>query len=952
MNRFCNYIFLLIVLVFYTGKSAALILKHYTTSDKLISNTVYHTFCDSKGYMWFCTDKGLSRFDGREFKNFSGSDGLGGNEVFNMYEDKTGRLWLFTFNGEPSYYYNGKFYNSDNDDLLSKLPVLSYINAMYEDGNAIYIGYLNGTLIKITQRKIKWLRKCADGPDLLQAFVKKGDSLIAVSSETYTYLKDDRIVNVKKVMANKSFAYNDNLITSTHAGIRMLDNRENTTVYAQYDFNYFNLLNLYADGSGNLFVCARNGLTIINNTTGKVTKLLHNVAVSSIRQDSYKNYWITTLNNGVYYLSEGLLNAQKILYDPAFQLISSNNTIFIQSGNRYSYFSAKKDQPEVRHLVTLDNHSNIPSYLDSNKFIYTSFWGTQGVIVYYRHTGKHEYISKVSQPKYIFPWIKDTLIFVTGDNMYKVHFAPGGCWVMPVVISGTRILKVCFPDYDKKIYYATSKELSCFNPATNKILIIDRFKENVMIESMWSVSSLLVLCDSRKKIRVYDLKNGYRKYHAHSDYIIYSGEKINNKYLLHTDKGYVTAHIAGDYPRLIEFRALEYPLQHLDVQVLDIQGDNVLGKIDGQLLFFDKALLNKHLYAPRLYIEKADINGKRYDGKYIQLKNTTECNVKIYLSAVTVNDNTRYRYRIQRGNSWSDWYYSITPNLEILLSKAGLYRLEIYAVSDNNKVSAPVGLTLDIHPPFFYSNSFYFLSGLLIIAIVIYSVRLYVRQKKKMFQNKLKHLQLEHKAINSLLNPHFIFNVVNNIQDLINNGSKESANNYLVTMSKMIRQNIENLSFNLIPIENELELIKNYVHLQNLRFNNNIQLTISHDMENSEDIFLPPLLLHNFIENAIVHGFKKGQVDFKIDVVIRLTVNDYLSVKIIDNGIGLQTPSGEQGTKDKTSMGIDFNRQRLQRISEFYNVGFKLEIGNRADGMQGAEVNIVLYARFARLIQP
>ena len=952
MNRFCNYIFLLVVLVFYTGKSAALILKHYTTSDKLISNTVYHTFCDSKGYMWFCTDKGLSRFDGRAFKNFSGSDGLGGNDVFNMYEDQMGRLWLFTFNGEPSYYYKGKFYNSDNDDLLSKLPVLSYINAMYEDGNSIYIGYLNGTIIKIAQGKIKWVRKCAGSPDLLQAFVKMGDSLIAVSSETYIYLKDDHVVKVKKVKTNKSFAYSDNLITSTHAGITMLDNRENTTAYAQYDFDYFNLLNFYADDNDNLFVCARNGLTIINNTTGKVIKLLHNIAVSSVRQDSYKNYWITTLNNGVYYLSEGLLNAQKILHDPSFQLISSNNAIFIQSGNRYSYFSDEKSPPEVRHLVTLDNHSNIPSYLDDNKFIYTSFWGKPGVIVYYRHTGKYEDISKVSQPKYVFPWIKDTLIFVTGDIIYKASFAPAANGVMPAVISDTRILKVCFPEYDKKIYYATSKKLSCFNPVTNTVTTIDSFKENVMIESMWSVSSLLVLCDSRKKIRVYDLMNGYRKYHAYSDYIIYSGEKISDKYLLHTDKGYVTAHIAGDYPGLIEFRALEYPLQQLDVQFLNIRGDNVLAKIDGQLLFFDKALLNKHLYAPRLYIEKSDINGRRYTSSYVQLENITECNVRIYLNAVSASDDVRYRYRIQKGGDWSDWYNSITPYLEILLSEAGLYKLEICAVSINDMVSAPVFLTLDIHPPFFYSNSFYLLSGLLLIAIVIYSVRLYIRQKKKLFQNKLKHLQLEHRAINSLLNPHFIFNVVNNIQDLINNGSKESANNYLVTMSKMIRQNIENLSFNLIPIENELELIKNYIHLQNLRFSNSILLTINHDIENSSDIFLPPLLLHNFIENAIVHGFKKGQEGFKIDVVIRLTVNDYLSVKITDNGIGLQTPSGEHGTKDKTSMGIDFNRQRLQRISEFYNVGFKLEIGNRADGMQGAEVNIVLYARIARLIQP
>lgn len=928
------------------------VLKQFTVRDKLPSNTVYHTYCDSKGYMWFCTDKGVARFDGWQFTRFSGADGLAGNEVFNMFEDRAGRLWMFTYNGEPTYYYNGKFYNSENDRLLSRLPVLPYVNAMYDDGNALYIGYINGSILRVRRGAISWIYRVKQGSEMLQAFVKIKDSVVAVSAYSYTYIRNGQVVSRRWVEDNRSFSYRNNLITSSGDGIRMIDTTGNVTISVQYNFNYFNLLNLYRDDSGNLFVCARNGLTVINPATGKINKFLDDITVSSIRQDLYRNYWITTLDNGIYYLNGGLLNAGKINAPESYQLMNVNNTAFIQNGNRYGYLSNENELPVIRHIVTLNSHSNVPVFVDSNKFVYYSFTHRQGTKIYYRHTGKDEDISEIPQPKYVFKWMNDTLIFVSGNTIHKASLASGNNHIIPILSSETRILKICFSDYDKKVYYVTAGKLMCFDPVTNKIHQVARIRQNVTVESMCSVSSLLFLSDSRKKLHVYDLKNVNRKYSVSSDYIIYSIEQIDNQYLLYTDMGYMIGKVTGRFPGFVSLHAIEYPLHHTDIQFLQVRGDYVSGRIDGHLVYFSKTLLNKELNTPQLYIERVEINGRKYSDSNITLNNITECNAKIYLGAVTASDDTRYRYRIQKDEKWSDWYYTSSPNLEILLSKAGLYRLEMCAMSINNTTSTPLYLVLDIHPPFIYSTTFYVLLGLLTVASAILLTRVYIRKKKKMFHDKLKHIQLEHKAINTLLNPHFIFNVVNNIQDLINSGSKEAANDYLVTMSKLIRQNIENLQFNLIPIENELELIANYVRLQNLRFNNRILLNVDRDMEGMGDVYLPPLLLHTFIENAIIHGFNKEQDRLNIDVVIRLTVNDYLSVKITDNGVGLKNSADKYKPKDKTSMGIDFNKQRLQRISEFYKVGYKLEISDRPDGNRGAEVSIVLYARFARLIQP
>src|SRR6185437_6405992 len=174
----------------------------------------------------------------------------------------------------------------------------------------------------------------------------------------------------------------------------------------------------------------------------------------------------------------------------------------------------------------------------------------------------------------------------------------------------------------------------------------------------------------------------------------------------------------------------------------------------------------------------------------------------------------------------------------------------------------------------------YIFVAICIIMLLVGVINLFYAKRKKVFIKELNYLHLEHKAINSLLNPHFIFNSINNIQELINNDSKEQANNYLITLSKMIRQNLENLQFDLISIEKELNLVRNYVSLQNLRFNDRIRLVVNNETNSSEEIFIPPLLIHTFIENAIVHGFKGDIEDFNIVVNVSLSTDDYLIITV------------------------------------------------------------------------
>src|ERR1700756_1860562 len=101
--------------------------RNYTVKDGLPSTEVYYSMQDTKGFMWFATDKGVCRFDGYEFKTYTTLDGLADNTVFGCHEDYKGRIWFRSFSGKLSYFYNDSIYQLPANDSLSKLVKTSFV---------------------------------------------------------------------------------------------------------------------------------------------------------------------------------------------------------------------------------------------------------------------------------------------------------------------------------------------------------------------------------------------------------------------------------------------------------------------------------------------------------------------------------------------------------------------------------------------------------------------------------------------------------------------------------------------------------------------------------------------------------------------------------------------------------------------------------------------------------
>ena len=118
-------------------------IHNYTTFDGLPSNAIYQVYQDSRKFIWFVSDAGVSRYDGLNFVNFSKKDGLHCNDVVHIKEDRLGRIWFFNMDATLNYYKDGVIYNETSAPFLDSLVSVEFFRDFYEDANHTLYFYHN-----------------------------------------------------------------------------------------------------------------------------------------------------------------------------------------------------------------------------------------------------------------------------------------------------------------------------------------------------------------------------------------------------------------------------------------------------------------------------------------------------------------------------------------------------------------------------------------------------------------------------------------------------------------------------------------------------------------------------------------------------------------------------------------------------------------------------------------
>lgn len=213
---------------------------------------------------------------------------------------------------------------------------------------------------------------------------------------------------------------------------------------------------------------------------------------------------------------------------------------------------------------------------------------------------------------------------------------------------------------------------------------------------------------------------------------------------------------------------------------------------------------------------------------------------------------------------------------------------------------------------------------------------LYRNNKQKQALREFEKNELKQKLLVSQMNPHFIFNSVDHIQSLI--GKKDGeAKMYLHRFAKLTRQILEYSRESHISLEEEKQVLENYISIQQLLYENNFtyELTISDDIE-TEAYLIPPMLTQPFIENAIKHGLKDKKEQGRISILFYLD-NNKLFVEIKDNGTGFinDTSRASVSSSNHKSLAMKITKERL---GDFANNIIMENITNETGKIFGAKI--------------
>lgn len=235
-------------------------------------------------------------------------------------------------------------------------------------------------------------------------------------------------------------------------------------------------------------------------------------------------------------------------------------------------------------------------------------------------------------------------------------------------------------------------------------------------------------------------------------------------------------------------------------------------------------------------------------------------------------------------------------------------------------------------------NTFnYFLLGSVVLMVL-----LFVFIVKALYSIKTKNKKIALQSLRREMNPHFIFNSLNSVNQFISENKELEANKYLTSYSNLMRNMMENSNKDFVTLNNEVEQLKKYLDLEHLRFNEKFDYEITiDDALDGDAVLVPNMLLQPHLENAIWHGlrYKEGKGFLKLDFKLK---NNMVKVIVDDNGIGLTKSKELKTTNQKVheSRGMTNTRERISLLNELYKKNISLKISEKENPETGTRIEI------------
>lgn len=918
---------------------------------------------DSKGYIWVGTDNGIARYDGKQFIHATPTVNL--NLSFtHLQENSEGIIWGLGFPANVIYIQNDSIFRLgdfskkntnllkialDQQDILSifcdtiiyryNTLTRQYIDTTIEDHNNMhyyadhYNARMNAHKPELTQYSLDQLKYISPPYNIVDRLViKYGIPRTTLKSRGF-------FIQLKQELF---FAHEHNVLTS----IVFFNIRNDSAIIVppeQLPFDIKRIIgHLYLNDS-TIIVGSEQGLYGFNHQFKSIIAppLFPQYTISSIVQDHEDNIWLSTTQKGLL-----IIPSLKIQYfTPSNSNIADNDLAQLATDGQYLYIGSKKgiiqrldssnnityvtqSPPSSHFLRLMDYHAPINSLLFSDLFTFRYDLASQQTV------RERSLIGPAPNKISVLPnkdWIISSYNTAYGQHRDNappnflpaskfLHRTPGkkGMLVKNIEIRLKRSTSHIYNPITNIYWFGYSNDVRFLRDSIENIFKINgaditafdmeytnngmtwiasnnglyKIDTNGLYELMTTNDGLykntitrIVKQDSflclifRGGLQLYNYKNTTFKTFTEADGLpspeINDVEFFNNKIYIATAKGLI---------------ALPY----------------------------DYTAINTS--APLLKITEVFINDslQSLQSSYVLPHSDNNIEVHFDLIAYKAPKEVRLKSRLKGNND--NWDIDINPSQKLRFRnlRPNTYTLELIAINEDGYESAPKQITFTILPPFYQTWWFWGLMGGLFFLILWLSYKIRIQNLKKEAAIQQRLIQSEIKAIKSQMNPHFIFNALNSIQDLILKKDIRTSNKYLVKFSLLIRKVLELSSKDLVSLEEEWDLLLLYVELEKLRFDD-LEFSLNNALGEYmlDELQLPPLIIQPYVENSFKHGLLHKQGARKINIDFKVLNNELICI-IEDNGIGREKSNeinARQQRHQHKSFATAANQQRIDLIN-------------------------------------
>lgn len=273
-------------------------------------------------------------------------------------------------------------------------------------------------------------------------------------------------------------------------------------------------------------------------------------------------------------------------------------------------------------------------------------------------------------------------------------------------------------------------------------------------------------------------------------------------------------------------------------------------------------------------------------------RNTHTINIQYYCPSFTQFYNLHYQYKLVGPDIKEAWSVPTKKGeISFKMLPPGEYKVYMRGIDgfndhNPNEIIYAFKIEKHIYETLWFRLLAFGLIFLLIFLLTYKRIQMSKDQELKDSEHKNTMFELKLKAIQAKMNPHFIFNCLNNIQYLIVMGKQEEAEYALSDFSNLLRRFLQQSDNSFITLRDEVELLKSYISVERFRFEESLDVEVTIP-ENLLHLKIPTLLIQPTVENAIVHGLAHKKGDKKL-IIEGYREDDSIILKIEDNGIGRQ----------------------------------------------------------------